>query len=285
MHSIGLCIFLNLTVFIGRVRSDFRIMGGKDADESKYPYIVKLDHEITFLQEPNTPLKYFQVCTCSVLTSIWTLSAAHCFGLKYGKVIDNIKAAPVIRYGSISSSWATTPIKLVVIHPAFRNRIMNSATNDIGLAKTEPISLNEYARVSAIDFSTLVGQEVNLVGYGITNSSKGIAGDATEVGKPLQILDAVVIACDKGNVDITPAVCVARRCGQSSGICHGDSGGPMIHSSGVVGVNSLGADKFFEFCFLESNAPNYGVAVITPTSPFVDWISETITKDSQLSFL
>lgn len=278
MYCIVVGVFL--ISFTRNVDTRLRIIGGKDADEHKYPYIVRLQHQFPILGLDT--VGHIHVCTCAVIPSTWTLTAAHC--LEYPENPHNVELKPVIRYGPLEDMWSKKTISEVLLsikHPGYRyGSLVFNINNDIGLLKSKAITLNEYARVSALDFVTLVGQEVILVGYGITNSTKGFIDDATEAGKPLQMLDVIVVQCDKKNVDMTPAVCVASRCGQTSGICKGDSGGPMLHPSGVVGINSLGSKNFEKFCSLKLKIPNYDVAVITPISPYVDWISDVINMDT-----
>ncbi|KAJ8718100.1 hypothetical protein PYW07_006030 [Mythimna separata] len=174
----------------------------------------------------------------------------------------------------------------VITHPSYRDRTAD-LFNDIAMIKHEPISLNQYARVSGLDYVTMIGQEVTLFGYGKTTklvnlnnkTSTYVVNDATTLGKPLQFLDGVVAKCNILNIVLKPCMCIARRCGKVSGICPGDSGGPVLHDSGVVAVNSIIQGSNEEFCLLKPVAPFYDAVGVTPTSPYIDWISSLIGNE------
>uniref|UniRef100_A0A2A4JAU5 Peptidase S1 domain-containing protein n=1 Tax=Heliothis virescens TaxID=7102 RepID=A0A2A4JAU5_HELVI len=251
-------------------------MGGRDAIEVDYPYIVKLELQTVMYRVPKI-IKNEHICTAGVLTPTWTLTAAHCLTLKTKKVRKLISMVITIRYGTLENS-TTSNILYAITHPAYR-LTTDRIQNDIGLLKTEAIPLAQYARVSALDFATMVGQEAALTGFGLTNNAEGVVGDARWVNKPLQILDVVIVRCDRDKSVMKPSMCLARRCDKSAGMCPGDSGGPMIHASGIVGVNSLGPSELGTLCLMKSTDPVYDTAEVTPISPFIDWITDTTNKD------
>ncbi|PZC80309.1 hypothetical protein B5X24_HaOG214918 [Helicoverpa armigera] len=282
METVTCYIALHIILFFPTIctgrKISRKIAGGQEADEDEYPYVVRLDHQVTITGTLKTEIVFFQICTCTVLHTIWTLTAAHCLGLKSFKARGNITREPVIRYGAVGMlAWATSEVRAVIIHPAFRKNIATSSlANDIGLVRTSPISLGRYGRISGLDFATLIGHEVIIVGYGDTVSTHGLIDDASSLGMSLQMTKVIIVPCNKEKMDMTPAVCVARRCSKSSGVCLGDSGGPMIHASGIVGLNSMWTRSMRTLCSLKANSSNYDVAVITPISPFIDWISDTV---------
>nr|XP_021187159.2 granzyme M [Helicoverpa armigera] len=277
MHCVVLYyLFLILIKEIVGQRLALRIMGGRDAIVTDYPYIVKLELQTVMYRVPKI-VKNKHICTAGVLTSTWTITAAHCLTLKGKKVHKLISMGPVIRYGTLEHN-AVSSVLFAITHPAYR-LTKDRIQNDIGLVKTETIPLSQYARVSALDFTTMIGQEATLTGFGLTDNAQGAIGDATSVNKPLQILDVVIVRCDKDTSVMKPSMCLARKCDKSSGMCPGDSGGPMIHASGIVGVNSLGPSELGTFCAKESTDPVYETAEVTPISPFIDWITDTTNDD------
>ncbi|PZC80310.1 hypothetical protein B5X24_HaOG214919 [Helicoverpa armigera] len=268
-------LYLLFTIFIKEnncKHQGLRIIGGTDAIEADFPYIAKYEYLIHIHKEPNR-VENEHVCSGSVLTPTWSLTAAHCLDIKRKKVGKRFTVIPIIRYGTLESN-AISNVLFSFTHPAYKHTRLNTVENDIGLVQTENIPLKQYGRVSALDFITMVGQQATVAGFGLTNSSDGTVDSTTKLKKPLQLLDVVVVHCkDNG---LKPALCLARRCGKSSGVCPGDSGGPMLHASGIVGVNSIGPDDLELFCSMNETGPIYDAAGVTPTSPFIDWISNTI---------
>lgn len=286
------CLYFRLHEFVPTESSGKRrIIGGKNADEDKFAYIVRLQYQILFNGHGDTLLlKQLHSCTAAVLTPIWSLSAAHCFlfGESLNVKIQNISTRLIVIYGPVKKR-AVSEVLRTVSHPAYKLRYYD-LSNDIGLTKHEPIILKEYARVSALDYVTMIGQEVTLTGYGITNATAiigdknpqliEIASDATTLGLPLQFLDAVVVNCEQSaKIKINGGMCLARACGQMSGLCPGDSGGPLLHQSGVVAVNSIGSLQIHSLCNLQPHPAFYDPAGVTPTSPYIDWISKIIKNE------
>uniref|UniRef100_A0A2A4J845 Peptidase S1 domain-containing protein n=1 Tax=Heliothis virescens TaxID=7102 RepID=A0A2A4J845_HELVI len=259
----------------GKKNTVLRIIGGSDVNGVDYPYIVKIEYQIIIDGQSNVAMTDI-FCTGAVLAPTWTLTAGHCLELEKTKT-DGFSMKIYIRYGTLENNSVSNLI-FSVQHPAYRQTLYN-LNNDIALLKTEKISLTQYARVSALDFTTMAGQEVILTGFGLTNTTNGKVGIASSVNKPLQLLRVVIVHCNEIQENtLKPAMCLARRCGMSSGLCPGDSGGPMIHASGIVGVNSIGPYELAAFCTMKPTDPVYDTAGVTPTSPFVDWITVT-TKD------
>lgn len=252
-------------------RSGLRILGGRDAEEQGYPYVVSLEYEVTIFV-PVSLVKHIHQCTGATLTPTWVLTAAHCLILYRPMKSQVLSIKPVIRYGTLANNTMSEVI-YTINNPACKIRVTD-ARNDVGLVKTTTITLKQYAKISALDFVTMGGQEVTLLGYGLTNSTDGV-DSALALKKPLQVLDGIVVKCTK-DIKLSPAVCVARRCGQSSSACQGDSGGPMLHPSGIAGVISMGTESLVKFCALKSMRPSNEVGIIAPISPLIDWISDII---------
>lgn len=272
-----------------------RIVGGTDVGENELPYVARMLLRISQYNSTGIFEQELHICTCAILKPTWTLTAAHCFvvlGLNITGNFTNeegylVKYKYQIRYRPFqiksnrdSERDMTSNIVEWIQHPAsnFRLRIRPIlVSNDIGLMKTEEIRLPQYGRISAMDYRSLVGLEVTATGYGLTNAG-GVFGDAPSLGKPLQKLGVIVIQCSPRHTYVRPGVCIARRCGKFSVICPGDSGGPLVHSSGIIGVNSAGPIV----CQLESFGNRFllDMFIQIPTSPYIDWISDVINKDT-----
>ncbi|CAG9782370.1 unnamed protein product [Diatraea saccharalis] len=140
-----------------------------------------------------------------------------------------------------------------------------------------PINLDSYKKISAVDYSTLFGQEIVAAGYGITKHSHGnVFASTFHLNKNLQVLKFLVRKCsEKGTDVIRPNMCLSPRCGGTSVACGGDSGGPLLHPSGIVGV--LTASSSFG-CRPDFKAHGYTLdfGIATPVSPYIQWIHDTI---------
>lgn len=259
-----------------------RIVGGQSVSYGKYPYIARLELKHVI----GVDLYRAHICTCSVLTPIWTLTASHC-----SLILDNIpNATLMVRYGStypFDDKGNYSVVIKFVRHPSYRllgepNK-MYSLDNDIALLKTQPVMLPVYGRVSSVDHLSLTGFTAVVAGFGITNytSGKMMFSDTLKLNMPLQTLNVLIKRCSNDVLDyvkISPGICLARRCRESVSICSGDSGGPLIHNSRIIGVNSMGADLDCTNKIEDRFKSNF-VGIITAASPFSEWIGKVINED------
>ncbi|CAG4973542.1 unnamed protein product [Parnassius apollo] len=229
------------------LKSPLRIIGGNDTNQDEYPYIVRLEEQTMENFTNNTIIaKHDHLCTGSALSATWVITAAHCF---FGTLSNTAKF--VIRYGHLHNSPLVndsfSDVLYTVGHPLYtitygeyHNQVMK---NDVGLVRTTPMNISRYIKLSATDYLSLYGHEAIIAGYGITRAA--VLGDkiqtasTLELKKPLQVLNVLITKCPD-NERLAPAFCLAPKCGQKAMVCGGDSGGPLIHPSGLVGVLSLG---------------------------------------------
>lgn len=259
---------------------DLRMIGGKDGDYRKYPYIVRLETKIWRINTKYITSEPFHCCTCSMLRSDWTLTAAHCV-IPQGEENEQL----FIRYGSkrpLGHNATVVKVLEYKVHPSFKDYIVidllpSKMENDIAVLKTEPVILPFYGRLSAVDYSSLFGQKAIACGYGMTNDTDNagstVIEDTLTLNRPLQVVKVMLMRCTDKDTILQPSLCIARKCGRIVAAGEGDSGGPLLHKSGVVGVMSLGR----EFN-LESPEENYLDDLITPVSPFIEWIGNIINE-------
>lgn len=286
-------MFVKLIVFVLTVRTtfsriahnkDLRIVGGKDGRYHKYPYVMRLETRLAMpLEKSGQPIVTVIIprhsCSCTALTPIWTLTAGHCTPSKSNPV------QLFIRYGSERPGDINSTVSKVLeckIHPSYRaydvGNMPLKVENDVAVLNTEPIVLPFYGRLSAIEYSSLFGQKAIACGYGMTNDTldKGVKviQDTLTLNKPLQIVEIMMMRCTSvlTLAAVHPGVCMARRCGYAVAMCPGDSGGPLLHKSGIVGVTSLGGVSDCSYSEEKSNL----VGVITAVSPFIEWIGNII---------
>ncbi|XP_068624824.1 serine protease SSP1-like [Battus philenor] len=270
-------------------KSPLRIYGGRDASPGEYPYVVRLEVlRVTNFTNNTVIAKHHHLCTASALTATWALTAAHCIAhlnrIFFGKPYTMEKL--IIRYGHVqSSTWANNTfcdVISIVPHPFYYYSFVNFGSvksktgikNDIGLVKTTPMHLKSYVKLSAVDYILMYGQEAVVAGFGITTKKlpggKIITEDTLKLRKPLQVLTVMITKCPEGTL-LAPSFCLAPRCGHTVTTCSGDSGGPLIHPSGVTGVLSIS----FRSGSCGKKAPkNVGrlAGGMTPVSPYIEWI-------------
>ncbi|CAG9558166.1 unnamed protein product [Danaus chrysippus] len=251
-----------------KFRENLRIVGGRDALPGEFPYVLIIG--LSVLLSNNSKI-YDPYCTCACLKPTWTLTAAHC--IEYEKLFNIPETAEsVIRYHKTPNEVGYAKILSKVINPNYVASSNSWLRNDVGLLKTESIDIPTYGKLSAVDYTTLYGFQIFAVGYGLTEDIDGHMKVPIFINKTLQVVNAVIIKC---NENIHPVICLTGVCGRWSALCPGDSGAPVIHSSGIIGVNS--ASNKNECVRRQNSKPENtletAIGMITPISPFVNWIN------------
>ncbi|XP_046961713.1 serine protease 1-like [Vanessa cardui] len=256
-------VILNLL----KCEAALRILGGRDALKDEFPFVVRLDAQVIMDHEQSI-VEYYQICSGAALTSKWILTAAHCY-------FDDLSM--FARYNSYfpDDMGKLSPILKTYIHPQYTTRRIGSNQNDVALFQSQNILVSQYGKISAVDYKTLIGHKVMILGFGGTN--------ATATEKPLQVLDGMMNDCleDEKDFEDVPAtmMCVVPPCGLEATICGGDSGGPVVHSSGIVGVNSMSADDCNEFTTNFKKTPGSSVSMVAVISHEIDWFANVISKE------
>lgn len=234
------------------LKNGLRVYQGIDDDTSKYPYVVQIQ-----------PLR---LCTGSLLTANWVITAAHCC----------VKQAELIQYGNTSipldQSNSTSKVLKMVPHPRYREGIF--APIDIGLMFVSPVAMNKYARLSAVDYVTLTGVAVEYAGHGLTFLPKKRTKNLAQKYRNFQLKSAVKI----GEAVVSPCpfkakgfICISPKCSIRQLTTPGDSGGPLMVESKIVGLVSSAnrddyqsTDRFF-----------------TPISTHFSWINSVMSSKSE----
>ncbi|XP_069356554.1 kallikrein-2-like [Maniola hyperantus] len=274
-----LLFVLLLIYFSLHCETSLRIYGGRDAARGEFPYVVRIEEHITYFFNRKTERTIWQRCTGAALTPSWILSAAHCVE---EADFNNKNKQLVARYNSYFPKYLgeTRPILEAKIHPNFQEiyhdddvvqQFENFFKDDICLFRSEGIMVDRYGKLSPVDYRSLTGHEAYTLGFGSTNAS--------EYQKPLQVLKGMLYDCIKDhNSRLIYMLCLMPQCGIQTTICGGDSGGPVVHSSGIVGVNSASEGDCNEYSTSLNVTTGTGASVIATVSGSFDWISNIVVN-------
>lgn len=190
-------------------------------------------------------------CTGTLVAADAVLTAGHCLaGMSAERVAFAVGA-------DVSAGAAASyPAASLAVHPQYQEGGESGPTFDIAVMRlAQPAAVAPMA-FNAEDAGGLAGQEVLLVGYGLTaRPSEG--GDATGVKHSVTI---PILGVSEQTLDFTIT--------EGKTGCFGDSGGPALHTGAggpvVVGVTSWGdTDCNGEFHY-------------TRTDVFADFVSQAI---------
>ncbi|XP_013173849.1 PREDICTED: transmembrane protease serine 5-like [Papilio xuthus] len=170
---------------------------------------------------------------------------------------------------------------ILIPHPKYVDRETKQydvLKNDIGLIETNPMPLKRFIKLSPVDFHTLYGHEAVSGGFGITTKNESYnktkTGNTLKFKKPLQIFKVIINKC-MHTPGLGPLLCLDYRCGTIAVVCGGDSGGPVIHASGIVAV--LSASRPNMYCGGASgNTRIEDAGFHCPVGPYVEWINSHV---------
>ncbi|XP_022833916.1 granzyme D-like [Spodoptera litura] len=237
-----------------------RVIHGNSVKEDEFPYVVVLIAKNVW--------SLSRICTGSMLTADWGLSAGHC------KPIITTEYTSIYAWYGNFTQWPfhsnkCIPVVEWKVHPAYR--LLNTddhpdllVDNDISLFRIEAsLKLTRYARLSAVDRGSLLGLPVIYIGGGSTKGKNYYE----PMERPLKKGEGAIISC---SVDIRMksrhVVCINPKCDLKIQYpWYGDSGGPLIHGEQIIGVCSYVVD-----------VGDVHQSVFVSTSPFIDWISFVI---------
>lgn len=272
-------------------RAGLRVVGGKDVAEDHLPYIVRMEIRYTIAAQGQPMFAFLHICTAAALSANWMLTAAHCVDGSYEflavlkKIPNATQPITIVRYsapyGAPTEKDGFSQVIASYYHPSYRMMVLGLrqvVRNDVALLQTFPVQLPQFARVSALEFSTLTGQGATAAGFGLTRMGEVVASTMM-LAKPLQVTKVVIKTCDDRKlISLYPNMCVSGRCNEGAALCPGDSGGPLIHASGIVGINSMANPFDCDINQLKKGKTSNIVGVITPISPYIDWIGDVIRR-------
>tara|TARA_Y100000589_G_scaffold226972_1_gene214471 strand:- start:1949 stop:2761 length:813 start_codon:yes stop_codon:yes gene_type:complete len=249
-----------------------RIVGGTDADEGEYPFMVAILGK-------GKPAKSGQFCGGSLLKSKWVLTAAHCV-TKWPGVVVNPKRIEVFIGGyrlSDESKGRRVSVVDIITHENYDD---DSLDNDIALLKLAD-EVTEYP------FITLAGTQHNsegtdstVIGWGNLRSTEEGGFETPEVLQEVNVPLVSQEECEAGLNEVVPPyydisltnnmICAGFPQGGKDA-CQGDSGGPM-------GIKDRSGN------FIQNGIVSWGIGcarpqafgVYTRVSNYRDWVNSKI---------
>ncbi|KAI5636748.1 trypsin domain-containing protein [Phthorimaea operculella] len=252
-------------------------------------------------------IRSLRICTCNLIKPEWVLTAAHCLKIvhKYG-----MRAFKIV-YGDLGIQANTTKyqrsIKKMIPHFGFAGNniyiefLPTIAKDNLALIMIDTIDNVEEGQISAVDYKSLIGYPVKLIGAGGTYSfselfrgeihlyAEKIKSDQLE---NLQIADAVVVKCDPKTPPfetLLAGVCVHSKCSKfQQGLITGDGGGPLLYKGKIVGVTAFYGPATeplsrYDSAWSMNYKVNVGVtgSIYTAVSPYLEWINSVIEAEEK----
>lgn len=227
--ALGLC-FAALVTNAGPEKNSLgtRIVGGVEASEGEFPFIVSLQSSYGG-----------HFCGGSLIKRNWVLTAAHCVqGGSVGKILVGLHSQ------KDPSRAETIAPKRIIAHPQY-----DSGTTDFDFALIEletsssfaPVELNVNKSIG--DDDQTLGAAAITAGWGTTREGSGALPDKLrKVDVPL-VSRAECLKSYPGKITERMVCAGYPQGGKDS--CQGDSGGPLVtrHDNGqytLVGIVSWG---------------------------------------------
>lgn len=204
------------------------------------------------------------LCTGLLITNDVVLTAAHC-------ISDQVQNMQVIFSNNVACKEKISPentratsVLRTAKHESFSKDLPPDQKYDLALVQIKGLRPNGYRPLKPVSvLSVRSRDQLVQVGYGVTSFVKGGEGRLRIVGKKGSQLTRV--AAD------SPLFFMEQ---QSSGVCSGDSGGPLLRVTDK-GLELIGVATSVAFD-QQAADPCRGNGVYLDINPFLPWIDETL---------
>ncbi len=244
-------ILIALIGFVFAARANDKIVGGVEAAEGEFPFMVSLQYDGHF-------------CGGSLVGSHWVLTAAHCAGSVQGLSV-------FMGSNRLDSDKATKlSVSKIIVHPKFDS---NKLDFDFALVRLsedvsfQPVSLNETEMEVPNDLS----KSVTTAGWGLTQEN------GFDLPVQLMKVDVPLItksACEdsyKGMITDQMICAGLPEGGKDS--CQGDSGGPLFAKDSEGQFKLIGVVSWGIGC---ARPDKYGV--YSKVNSVINWIKAETAK-------
>ncbi|GJQ80483.1 hypothetical protein Trydic_g12378 [Trypoxylus dichotomus] len=233
-----------------RVSGSLRILGGTIAENAAYPFMVSLR------LFPNILL-----CGGTIVNNRWILTAAHCMINETISMITVVAGTNMLQ-SDRTYSW----IQWVVIHPDFIET--GIGPNDIALIRlSSPLRYSGTIAAVTLDVGGSESTDVTMIGWGSSRRGGPVSNRLRQYSTQILRQDM----CTR-HYNYVTAKQFCTKSKRGSGICDGDSGGPLIDTRTKT---QLGIASF-------ASIRGCGIApdVYTRVSSYITWIQKTINPQN-----
>ena len=210
------------------------VVGGHDASPGEYPSVA----EITF-----GPF----LCTGTLVTPNWVLTAGHCSNVTAGTVAAPISWPPPlinVRIGGANQNdGERRSVSQVVMHPDY----LLTSGYDISLLRlSQPSTMAPTQVAGAGERSLWTARTLEtIVGWGVTEEGGELPDNLQEARVPITTDQY----CAGAYSDFDPKTMVCAGFPQGGvDTCQGDSGGPMFGKTSAGALRVVGTTSFGEGC-------------------------------------